>query len=86
MMPHPDHHPTPPAPALEERVTRIHLARPGESLYADLGFVLELDDEGGGEYVVVRAQEEGDGVVRIDPGEWPALRATIDYLIQTCRP
>lgn len=42
-----------------------------------------IEDESGGEFVVVR---QSQGEMRIDPDEWNAVRSTIDEMINRCRP
>ena len=75
-----------PAP-LEERVTRLTLVPQGEPLFSPYAFTVELDDVGGGDYVVVSSTGANEtDRVSINPNEWPALRVAIDHLIQTCRP
>lgn len=48
---------------------------------------VEIDDEAGGEFVVVSqcTDQNGDQRIAIDVSEWPALRAAIDAAIAECR-
>lgn len=71
----------------EARVTRIHILPAAAPIYDERGFSVEIDDEAGGEFVVVNCNDElcAVGQIRVDPGEWPALRAAIDQMIGECR-
>lgn len=64
------------------RVTRLHVLPEGEPLFDVRGFRVEIDDEGGGEFVIV---SEFGGNIRIDAKEWPALRKAIDRMVKECR-
>ena len=47
--------------------------------------IIDMDGEGGGAFVTVR-QEEGlhTNEIRIDPEEWPAVRAAINRMVREC--
>ena len=49
--------------------------------------VVKIDDEGGGEFVIVQQHPDDPrpGMIQITPGEWPALREAIDQLVAACR-
>ena len=64
------------------RVTRVHVLPEGEPLFDERGFSVEIDDEGGGEFVVVH---DRDGEIRLNAEEWPALREAIDRMVKECR-
>lgn len=58
----------------------------GLSGFTDTRGVFEID-EAGGEIVVIEQSGLVDaGKIRIDPTEWPAIRAAIDRMIEECRP
>ena len=49
------------------------------SIYDDMATTVSIDDEGGGEYVLLRqVGETHDGEIRINPDQWPALKAAIE--------
>ena len=50
--------------------------------YLHHGWVVGIDEQGTGEYVVVTSR---DGSIDIEPGEWPALRALIDRMVDQLR-
>jgi hypothetical protein len=70
---------------LVTRVTRLHVGPRGSTLMSERSWLVEVDDEGGGEFVTVAAQGGCVSEIRIDPSEWPALRAAIDRMIGECR-
>jgi hypothetical protein len=67
------------------RWTRLHVGPQGSTLMSDRSWIVDVDDEGGGEFVTVRSQGGCVSEIRIDPGEWPALRAAIDRMIGECQ-
>ena len=47
--------------------------------------IIGVDDEGGGAFVTVRQEENlNTNEIRIDPGEWPAVRAAINRMVREC--
>lgn len=64
------------------RVTRVHVLPEGEPIFSEQAFTVEIDDEAGGEFVVVR---DCEGKIRLNPEEWPALRKAIDRMVKECR-
>ena len=71
---------------METRQTRLTVAPEGDPIFSEGGFAVEIDDEGGGEFVVVTdyAGPYG-GKIGIGPSQWPALRAAIDQMVGECR-
>lgn len=74
-------------PEYETRVTRVHVLPKGDLLFSELATIVEIDDESGGEFVIVRQQDghETHRCIRIAPEEWPAIRKAIDTAIKQCR-
>lgn len=64
------------------RVTRLHVMPEGEPLFSEQAYAVEIDDEGGGEFVVVRDRE---GKIRLNAEEWPALCEAIGRMVKECR-
>lgn len=64
------------------RVTRLHVLPEGEPLFSEQAFTVEIDDEAGGEFVVV---SDCDGKIRLSPEEWPALCRAINQMVKECR-
>lgn len=65
---------------LQTRVTRIHLTP--DDIFNERAFSIEIDDEGGGEYLVIR---NDSNQLAIDDQEWPALRDAIDLMFKNVR-
>ena len=68
----------------ETRTTQLWVGPKGEATYNELGFVVEITDEGGGEFVEVSPTTE-PGKLRIDSRCWPVLRDAIDKMLKECR-
>jgi hypothetical protein len=68
----------------ETRVTQLFVGPKGDHIYNELGFVIEITDEGGGEFVEVSPTTE-PGKIRIDSASWPTLRDAIERLLGECR-
>lgn len=68
---------------LQTRVTRIHLTP--DVIFSEQALTVEIDDGGGGEFIVIRGVCREPGTLTIDPGEWPALRDAIDLMIKNVR-
>jgi hypothetical protein len=66
----------------ETRTLALIVLPAGEPIFNERATRVEVDDEGGGEFVVLRQDE---GKISIDPGEWPTLRAAIDRMVAECR-
>lgn len=73
-------------PEYETRVTRVHVLPKGDQLFSELATIVEIDDESGGEFVIVRQQDghETHPCIRINPDEWAAIRDAIDTAIGQC--
>lgn len=71
---------------METRTLKIALVPVGEAIFHERTVTVEIEDEAGGEFVVLR-QEVGDYERKfsIDPDEWPRLRDAIDQVIAWCR-
>jgi len=68
------------------RTTGIHVVPEGEPLFDESAYSIRIDDEGAGEFVVIRAMdsEPRSGDLRVNPDEWPKLREAIDMMIEQC--
>ena len=71
---------------MKTRTTQLTIAPEGEPIFSERAFTVTIDDEAGGEFVLVRSNMEAlpAGTISIDPSEWPALREAIDRLIGEC--
>lgn len=71
---------------MEARVLSVVVAPEGEAIFSESATVVRIDDEGGGEYVVVDQDSiPGRGNVAINPEEWPDIRDAIERMMKECR-
>jgi hypothetical protein len=58
-----------------------------EPLFSERVTIVSIEDEAGGEFVVIEQQTDQphDQRIAINPDEWPMLRTAIDYAVQACR-
>lgn len=70
-----------------ERITQITIAPEGEPIFSERAFVVQIEDDAGGEFLSVSCLDEQckGGEIRIDPEEWPVLREAIDRMAKECR-
>lgn len=67
---------------LTTRITRMHIIPEGEPIYTEKGYTVEIDDEAGGEFVIVKDGSIADGTgVKIDPADWIEVRAAVNDLM-----
>lgn len=71
-----------PDPKYEARISKVTINKPGEPLLSEMATNIEIDDEGGGEFLKV---SQSTGSVLITPDEWPVIRKQIDEMILNCR-
>ncbi len=70
----------------ETRTTKVTVLFKGESLFHESATEVEIVDEAGGEFLEVsQCSDSHEGKIKIDPYEWPALKAAIDKMIKECR-
>jgi hypothetical protein len=68
------------------RTTQVTLMKEDGRTFDEDNWVVSIDDEGSGEFVIVRNQCDEPSELRIDPKEWPTLREAIDTMIGSCKP
>lgn len=72
--------------SMETRITSLIVLPEGEALFSERATVVRIEDEAGGEYVVVSQESvPGRGNIAINPEEWPELREAIDRMVKECR-
>ncbi len=68
------------------RTTRICVLPAGKPLFSECATSVEIEDDVGGEFVVVRQDTApGRGSIAINPDEWKAVRKAIDDMVAQCR-
>lgn len=70
---------------MNQRITQITLVEDGEPIFSEEGFTISIEDEAGGEFVVVRCQMPGYDKIAINQNEWPEVRDAIDSMVKECR-
>lgn len=67
---------------MQIRMTQVTVLPEGASIYDERGIKVSIEDEGAGEYIeILSLGGSADGVVKIDPEEWPTLRDAINKMI-----
>ena len=66
----------------EARTTRVTVNKKGEPIFSPLATHIEIADEAGGEFLIVRQSRDDDGQhITIDAGEeWSVLKLEIDKM------
>lgn len=67
------------------RTIEIMVLPEGEPIFSEHGTNVKIDDEAGGEFVIVTQQHRTESGIAIDPAEWPAIREAIDKMVKECR-
>jgi hypothetical protein len=68
------------------RITKLTVVPDDKPIFDDGATDVELIDEGGGEFLIVRQVSSGDGQIRLDPSEWPTVREAIDRMMKEVKP
>ena len=72
---------------METRITSLIVLPEGEPIFSERATIVRIDDEAGGEYIVVSQDSiPGRGNVAINPEEWPDIRDAIERMMKECRP
>ena len=70
--------------------TRLTVVPEGEPIFSEMATHIEMQDEAAGAFVelvqIGKIGEAGRNVVRIDAGEWPAIRGAIDQMLDLIGP
>jgi hypothetical protein len=71
----------------ETRTLKIAVCVKGEPIFHEGVTEIEIVDEAAGEFLKITQSDDDveSGVIKIDPHEWPMLKAGIDKMIKECR-
>ena len=71
----------------ETRTLKIAVCVKGEPIFHEGTTEIEIIDECGGEFLkVTQSMDDAEpGVIKIDTGEWPHLKAAIEKMVKECR-
>jgi hypothetical protein len=67
------------------RVTQRTVLPEEEPIFSEMAFRLTIDDEGGGEFLVVESESEAYGKIAISKEDWPILCEAINKMLRDCR-
>ena len=62
------------------RMTQITVTK--SDIFAEDATILEINDEGGGEYVTMRQPDAASNPLAFDHKNWPAVREAMDQLFK----
>ena len=68
---------------MKTRITQLTVAPEDAALYDHRSTVIEIVDEGGGEFIKI-TQPSQTAEIRVEPEEWPTIRTAIDNMIEEC--
>ena len=68
------------------RVTQLTVVADDKPIFDESATQVEITDEGGGEFVLVKQTGSGQSEIRIDSNEWDRVREAIDQMIRECKP
>jgi hypothetical protein len=67
------------------RIMALVVVPEGEPSFSEMATTVSIEDEVGGEFVVVEQCGRTDtGKIAINPEEWPVLCAAIDQMVAAC--
>jgi hypothetical protein len=71
----------------ETRILKIAVCIKDEAIFHEGTTEIEIVDEAAGEFLKVTQSPDDvePGQIRIDPAEWPHLKAAIEKMIKECR-
>jgi hypothetical protein len=69
--------------SVETRTLAVIVLPAGVPIFNERAIRIEIEDEAGGEFVILR--QDDDGKICVEPSDWPVLRAAIDRMIEECR-
>jgi hypothetical protein len=67
-------------PVLTQRTESILLTPPSEPIFSEATLRIKIEDEAAGEFLVFESLSN-DGKLRLDPDEWPAFKASVEFML-----
>ena len=66
------------------RITRLTVVPEGKPIFDESATYIEIDDEGAGEFVVIRQCNDSseNGAVAIDKNQWPSICMAVNELME----
>ena len=71
----------------QTRTLKIAVGVKGEPIFYEGTTEIEIVDEAAGEFLkITQSPDDAEpGAIKIDPHEWPMLKAAIDRMLKECR-
>lgn len=71
----------------ETRILAVIVTPEGESIFCESATTIRIEDESGGEFVVIEQHPDSRDAqqIAINPEEWPMVRAAIDDMVSRCK-
>lgn len=71
----------------ETRILAVIVTPEGESIFCERATTIRIEDESGGEFVVIEQHPDNREAqqIAINPEEWPTIRAAIDDMVAKCK-
>jgi hypothetical protein len=70
----------PTQPVLTQRTESILLTPPSEPIFSEATIRIKIEDEAAGEFLMFESLSD-DGKLRLDPDEWPAFKAGVEFML-----
>ncbi|WP_372897589.1 hypothetical protein [Stieleria sp.] len=75
------------SPVYETRTIKVAVTPLGGAIFDERTTIVEIEDEGGGEFVCVsqcNSRAEG-GRLSFEADDWPAVRAAVQVMLDQCK-
>lgn len=69
----------------EIRTMKIIVSPKGSNSFDRTTTSVEIQDDGGGEFLEISQCDKDRQIIKIDPSEWSTIRDAIDCMIKECR-
>lgn len=63
---------------MRQHITRISILPPGEPIFSERGYTVEIDDEAAGPFLVVKDGQ--DGQIKVDFSDWNEICEAVNHL------
>lgn len=70
----------------EMRTLSVIILPKGLDIFHEMATTIEIEDEGGGEFLKVSQCRMDTQSILIDPNEWPHIRKAIDIMMKKIKP
>ena len=74
-----------PEPEMEIRIVKVCVVKVGDEIFSESSTDIEIEDEGGGEFIVITQSIFNNTKVAFNPSDWPTIRQAINEMVARCR-